>query len=282
MALRGNAGLGQHAVESGRRLLRTALFRPPRRGVLALLMGAVIVPITRHAFAQDDTAEETLGLEPDNLIVPVTARYQSLSSYADEGTVETRYQWPGTPRLVERHRFETAYRAPRNFYFRFDADPASGGDAYVIWCDGGPFQSWWKATGVHTVHDNGQGAVAFLTGQSPTKDSANLVAPHLFPQAQLVGPSYRLIAPADEGAEAVEGHACHCIKADSRVTGVQTVDHRPTRVWIDTELGLVRKVYVAPEEGSSPDLVDEITYIIEPMADPELSDSRFSFTPPKT
>lgn len=252
--------------------------RPTRRSMLALLAGLAFAQSVRRALAEGE--EETLGLEPDNLMVPVTARYQNLSSYADKGTVTTRYQWPATPLLVEQHKFETAFRAPRNFFFRFDADPASGGDAYVIWCDGGPFQSWWKATGEHTVHDNGRGAVAFLTGQSPTKDSANLVAPHLFPQAQLVGPSYRLIAPADAGADEIDGHGCRRITAASRVTGVQTVDHRPTTVWVDDGLGLVRKVHVGPEAGSASDLVDEIDYLIEPEANPDLPDSRFTFTPP--
>lgn len=250
-----------------------------RRSTLAGLAALGFMQAVRRALAQDEAAE-ALGLEPDNLIGPITAKYQSLASYADTGTVETRYQWPDTPMLVEHHTFETAFRAPRNFFFRFDADPASGGDAYVIWCDGGPFQSWWKATGEHTVHDNGQGAVAFLTGQSPTKDAANLVAPHLFPQAELVGPSYRLIAPVEDGTDAVDGHACHRIAATSRVTGAQTVDHRPTTVWVDDELGLVRKVHVDPEEGSDPKLVDEITYLMEPEVNPELLDSRFTFTPP--
>lgn len=257
------------------------LFQARRRLVMALLAGLALAPLVRPVLAQDAPIDADLGLEPDNLIAPVTAAYQALQSYADEGTVETRYQWPDTPLLVEHHTFETAFRAPRKFFFRFDADSASGGDTYVIWCDGGPFQSWWKSTGVHTVHDNGQGAIAFLTGQSPTKDSANLVAPHLFPQAELVGPSYRLIAPSEDGVEAVAGHDCHRITAASRVTGTQTIEHRPTRVWVDDALNLVRKVHVGPDDGSDPKLIDEIAYLIEPQADPDIPDARFTFTPPQ-
>src|SRR5665213_3308674 len=100
-------------------LLRNTQFRPTRRRMLALVAGLAFIPSMRQASAQDEPA---LGLEPDNLVLPITARYQSLKSYADTGTVETRYQWPKTPALlVEHHRFETAYRAQRNFYFRFDA-----------------------------------------------------------------------------------------------------------------------------------------------------------------
>jgi hypothetical protein len=251
--------------------------RPTRRRTLALLAGFAIAPSLRPAFADDDADP---GLEPDNLMMPVTASYQALKSYADSGTVETRYQWPGTPTmLVEHHRFETAFRAPRHFFFRFDADPTNGGDAYVVWCDGGPFQSWWKSTGQHMVHNNGQGAIAFLTGESPTKGSVELVAPHLFPKA-LYGPAYRLLAPTADGSEAVNGHACHRINAAARITGVQTQDHRPTTIWIDDALGLMRKVRVEPEADSPAKLVDDLTYVVEPQANPDLPDSRFTFTPP--
>lgn len=252
-------------------------FRPTRRSMLAVLAGIAMAPSLRRAFA-DDAPDP--GLEPDNLMMAVTASYQALKSYADTGTVETRYQWPGTPTmLVEHHRFQTAFRAPRNFFFRFDADPTSGGDAYVVWCDGGPFQSWWKSTGQHMVYNNGQGATGFLTGESLTKGSVELVAPHLFPKA-LYGPAYRLLAPSDDGSEAIDGHSCHRIKAAARITGVQTQDHRPTTVWVDDALGLIRKVQLDPEADSPAKLIDDLTYVIDPQANPDLPDSRFTFTPP--
>ncbi|QIG48750.1 hypothetical protein G5V57_14055 [Nordella sp. HKS 07] len=216
----------------------------------------------------------------DDLLSPVTVRYGELSSYSDAGTVEVRYQWPGTPILEERHSFQTLFRAPRNFFFRFDEDPAAGSDAMVIWCDGGPFQSWWKATGVHSVHDGGKGAVAFLNAQSPTKDAANLVAPHFFPQAKLPGPSYALIEPRADGDETLDGRRCRKLAADQRVTGVVTVEKRPTILWIDEASGLIRKVLVDTEPGSADGLIDQRIFLIEPVANPELTDDRFTFTPP--
>lgn len=215
-------------------------------------------------------------------MAPVSARYIGLSSYSDTGTVETTYQWPGTPALVERHRFETLFRAPRNFFFRFDQDPAAGGDALVIWCDGGDFQSWWKATGIHTVHDNGQGAIAFLNASSPTRDAANLMAPHLFPQAMLPGPTYRLVGAREDGSEVLDGRPCRLVSADQRVTGVQTIEDRPTTVWIDEESSLVVQVQVDAEAGSPEGFIDRKVFSIEPMADPDLSDERFTFAPPES
>ncbi|PSJ57350.1 hypothetical protein C7I85_22420 [Mesorhizobium soli] len=225
-------------------------------------------------------SQEEIEAPEDDVMGPVSARYRKLASYSDQGTVEVRYQWPGNPLVTERHSFRTLFRAPRNFFFRFDADPAAGGDALVIWCDGGAFQSWWKATGVHTVHDGGKGAVAFLTAQSPTKDSANLIAPHLFPQAKLPGPTYGLIEPRENGDDELAGRRCRKIVADQRVTGVVTVEKRPTTVWIDQDSGLVRKVVVDAEVNSPAGMIDQRIFLIEPVVDPELSDDQFIFAPP--
>ncbi|MEX0409005.1 hypothetical protein ABGN05_25520 [Aquibium sp. LZ166] len=247
-----------------------SLARVRRRTAVGMLASVPLALLLPRAFAQ--------GGAPD-LMTPVSARYAGLASYSDSGTVETSYIWPGNPPLVERHRFETAFRAPRNFFFRFDQDPAAGGDAFVIWCDGGPFQSWWKATGVHEVHDGGRGAVAFFNGESPTKGAANLVAPHVFPQAGLIGTTSGLVEPRDGGQDTLGGRPCVRILADSRITGVQTVEHRPITLWVDEESGLIARVLVEAEAGSPEGFVDTLLYEVDPVADPDLPDERFAFDP---
>ena len=243
-----------------------------RRGAMQL---AAVLPFALAAVAA--RAQDALG----DIMAPVSSTYASLTSYSDSGIVDVRYQFPGGPLIVERHRFETAFRAPRNFFFRFDEDPAAGGDALVIWCDGGDFQSWWKATGVHEVLDGGRGAVAFMTAQSPTLDAANLVAPHLFPQAQLPGPTIRLIEPRDAGEDAINGRPSRKIVADRREDGVQTVDDRPTTVWTDRESGLIVQVLVDTEPGNPAGFIDQKTFRLDPEANPDLPDERFTFAPPE-
>lgn len=245
-----------------------------RRHALQLFLALPFAGLASRASAQD-----ALGLEQDHPMRPVSERYQSLVSYRDTGTLETRYQWPGTPLVVEQHRFETAFRAPRSFFFRFDQDAASGGDAYVVWCDGGAFQSWWKATGVHTVHDNGQGAVAFYSGQSPTGDAVNLVAPHLFPEAMLYGPTWRLVDAEKGGRDDINGRSAWTVTASKRVTGVQTEENRPTKLWIDDASGLVVRVVVEAEAGSPEGLIDSREFWLAPEVDPELADAVFTFNP---
>lgn len=248
-----------------------------RRTALGLLAALPVTLLPRAILAQEGGE----GDLPDDLMTPVAATYARLSSYSDSGTIETSYRWPETPAVTELHRFETAFRAPRNFFFRFDQDPASGGDALVIWCDGGPFQSWWKATGVHDVYDGGRGAVAFFNGESPSKGAATLLAPHVFPQAGLFGATTKLIEPRDGGEDVLEGRPARRIVAGSRVTGVQTIEERPVTLWIDGETGLIIQALVEAETGSPEGLVDSRLFKLHPVADPDLADERFVFQPPE-
>ena len=70
------------------------------------------------------------------------------------------------------------------------------------------------------------------------------------------------------------------ITAGGRQTGVVTSERRPTTIWIDKDAGVIRKVLLEPQEGSPAKLIDLTTYAVEPSADPDLPDERFTFTPP--
>ena len=218
---------------------------PNRRRLLQAMLAFPALLAFRKAHAEGDPQE----LPPDAM-TPVHARYAALTSYADTGKVTVHYQWPGTPETIYRYRFETAFRAPRNYFFRFEAEPETGDEAFVLWCDGGPFQSWWKATGVHEVYDNGRGADAFYAGGSPTKDSINLLGPEVFPQALLYGPASRLIYLEEAGEETISGHACSKYVAAGRQTGVVTDEARTITVWVDKDITLIRKVQIDAQDGS--------------------------------
>ena len=249
---------------------------PTRRRIVQAMVALPAVLALRQARAEGEPEE----LPPDAM-TPVHERYGTLTSYADTGKVTVTYQWPDTPETVDHYRFETAFRAPRNFFFRFDAEPESGGDTFVVWAEvSKPFQSWWKATGVHEIYDGGRGVDAFFAGGSPTKELVNLLGPHVFSQALLYGPTSRLINLQDAGEEAIAGHACSKYVADGRQTGVVTNDIRPITVWVDKDLMLVRKVQQEAQTDAPKGLVDRMVYEIEPIANPELGDDRFVFTPP--
>ena len=261
--------------------VRPGTIAPSRRHFIRTIAGGVALAAMSRAFAQSDGAGGGEGgPPPPDAMTPVHERYAALTSYADKGTLTVRSQWPGAPETVDHHRFQTAFRAPRNFFFRFDADPASSGDIYVLWCDGGDFQSWWKATGVQDVYDGGRGADGFYAGGYPSRDSIFLLGSNVFSAALPYGPTSRLINLRDGGEETIVGHACGKLIADGRQTGVVTTDIRPTTIWVDKELTLVRKVQTDAQAGSPKGMIDTLVYEIEPVANPDLADDRFTFTPP--
>lgn len=238
--------------------------------LLALPMGGLI----SRALAQAEPP-------PQGPMVAVAARYAALTSYSDSGTVMNEVGWPGATPLVEKAKFETAFRAPRNFYFRYEEDAAAGGDVYVVWCDGGPFQTWWKTTGMHEVLDKGRGTQAFINGDFTTKGAVNIVAPNFFSQALTYGPTLRLFDATEAGTEEIAGHACTKITATGRQTGTSTEEHRPISIYLDGESGLLRKLLLETHDGSAAGSVSRWTYELEPVANPPLTDDRFVFTPPK-
>ena len=125
---------------------------------------------------------------------------------------------PNGPPIVERHVFETRYRAPRNFFFQFDEDPKAGAERFVIWCDGGDFNSWWSTTRVHDVYSGGRGALAFAIGSQPTRGVTTLIPPLIFPRAAMKGPllvlqDARLVARDNTG-----NRAAHRIVARVRLS----------------------------------------------------------------
>src|ERR1043165_9301032 len=87
---------------------------------------------------------------PDDLVTRTLAAYSNLRTYSDTGVVLDQFG----PKAdnVYRHTFKTFFKAPRNFYFEFNADARSGGDRIVIWCDGGDFQSWQASSAQHNTY----------------------------------------------------------------------------------------------------------------------------------
>jgi outer membrane lipoprotein-sorting protein len=211
------------------------------------------------------------------------AKYAALKTYSDTGTVTTEYLGPGdsgSP-LVERHTFNTFYRAPRQFFFEFAMDPKVGEERVVVWSDGTDFNSWWSATKVHDTYPKGQGANAFALAAFPSKNSITQISPLLFAQAGLHGPLTDLKVLRSDQTENVNGHRCYKVVGEvglSYGTGAVT-NLRPTTVWIDAESLLVRKILEDTPKNASG--TDRTTTEFEPKADPQIEDSHFKFTPPK-
>ena len=238
----------------------------PRRILLATALGAAMLVAVPSRASQD-------------LLGPTRAAYAALRSYADTGTVMVETKAPGSGLVVEKHTFTTRYRSPRNFYFDFKKDPSGSDERMVIWCDGGDFQSWWSATGVHDVYSGGRGVMAFGTAVFPTQGAATQIPPLLFPKAEMHGSLVDIKDIRAAGTEAING------RPTQKVAGVVAAHFgaaRPITIWIDDETMLVRKIVEDLPVGSPAGSIDRITTTFEPRLNPDLDDSGFRFAVPSS
>jgi hypothetical protein len=213
----------------------------------------------------------------DDLLARSRAAYAALRSYADTGIVTVETKVPGSALAVERHTFSTRFRTPRHFYFEFKKDANAGDERLAIWCDGGDFQGWWSATGVHEVYSGGRGVNAFTSAVFPTQGTASQIPPLLFPAAEMHGPLVDIKDVRVLGTEDAGGRPSH------KIAGVVQAHFgaaRPVTIWIDADTLLVRKIVEETPVGSAAGNIDRVTTTFEPRANPELDDSRFRFVVP--
>jgi hypothetical protein len=93
----------------------------------------------------------------DDLLARTRAAYAALKTYADTGSIENEFGSAGAM-VRERHTFQTAFRAPRQFLFDFVK--AQRTDRFVVWSDENAFHTWWQATGVAQDYPRGSGTTA--------------------------------------------------------------------------------------------------------------------------
>jgi len=229
------------------------------------------VPVTAPRSAVDDVLKRS------------RSAYAALRSYADTGEMTTDDLPPGATPIVAHHTFTTYYRAPRQFLFDFKKDSKAGGELFVVWSDGGDFNTWWSATRVHETYPKGRGAVAFAMAALPTSGSALRIPPLLFAKAGLQGPVANLKEARLVGTEEVGGFSCQKLMGDVIQTYAQTGHAgapRPTTVWIDTQSLLIRKIFEDTPKDATPGSHSRITTIIQPRTNPDLDDATFRFAVP--
>jgi hypothetical protein len=230
-----------------------------------------------------DGSEAPSAAGGGDLLARSRARYGALRSYADTGVVEDK--WGPAAGNVYRHTFKTYYRAPRNFYFEFNADQRAGGARMVIWCDGGDFQSWSSTTERHDTYPRGTGAAtsAFSQMAYPTRGAVALIPALLFAGSGLVGTVNEFGDASAAGDEAVGGRQCRKLLGVARSTypATQRVTNvRRATLWIDDETALVRRVWEDTPRGLPSSAVIRITTTLEPQVNPGLADSVFQFAVP--
>lgn len=223
-------------------------------------------------------------LDGDQILQRTRAAYPALQSYSDSATILNESQLPGGPLLLERHSFTTVFRAPRDFLLDFREDPEAGADHYVLRSDASAIYTWWSATGVSETFPPGTGLSAFAISAFPTKSAVVQILPLIFADAGLNGPITEVATATLDGEEEIDGHLCYRLQGLGRSAfatgGGETF--RPTTLWIDQQSFLVRKVFQDTRQGGLAGLIDRQTTTYKPVANPDLSDDAFRFTPPTT
>ena len=239
-----------------------------RAALWVVAASAIALSLTRFAKAQEEA-------EPDAL-TPLRERYAALETYADTGTVLVEQQWDKTE-IRQSGKFTTLYRTPRNFFFDFTEDPDTGTDRFVIWCDGGDFQSWWATTNQHEIYDGGRGANAFLLAEYPTIGTSMAIAGLIFARAEIGGPVAGLTDIREAGEEEFGGRVFRRIAADTIVAGSVIRPH-PTTLLIDPLSLLLHRLVEDTPPGSVG--LDRRTTTFTPEANVHIEDRSFSFAVP--
>ena len=237
---------------------------------LALLL--MSSAITLNAADKALTADAVLERSRD--------KYAALKSYADTGAVITEINGGSSILLKERHTFTTYFRAPKQFFFDFKADPAASNDRFVLWIDGAEVNSWWKATGVHETYPRGQGATGFATGDLPTKGTVGLIAAFLLPGLKNIFTDLKETHLV--GMEKIGEHRCYKIAgifAPAYGNGVVT-STSPMTLWVDAESFLIRKIFTDTPKESGTSVIDRTTTTFDPHANPDLKPELFRFAVP--
>lgn len=234
------------------------------------------------AFVASPAIPNDAASEGARLLEESRAKYAALRSYSDSVTVVTENRFAGSPPVVERHRIQTRYRAPRLYFFQFDEDPKAGAERLVIWCDGGDFNSWWSTTRVHDVYSEGRGAAAFALSSPTTRGATLLLPTWIFPQAKMTGPLTSLVNVRLEGTDTVVGRKAYRIAADSDTSysngrGAQS---RPITIWLDAETLLVLKIILDTPRGSASGALVRETFELVPSVNPQMENAAFRFAVP--
>jgi hypothetical protein len=248
----------------------TALFLP-------VLAGTALATSAVAATSND-------GME---LLNKSIALYSTLSTYADTGTA-VREQ----PGLVDRWKFSTSFRRPRDFQLNFrGVSSRSAGltaDAsyqhVVIWMINGELQAFNKQLRAHTtVPPTGNQPAELLNASAATVGTSVLIPSLLFSKWELPGTLKQIREAKHAGFESIDGHRCHKIvgtAAQYYPSGKMT-NVREVTVWLDAQSLLVRRVFEDTPKGYPAGAYLRLAIDLDPRTNVPLPDANFQFSVPR-
>lgn len=260
----------------------------PRHLEACGLTAVLLVALTVVGSGSRPDAQAAAAL-PDVLLKAI-ARYPTLTSYADTGTVER-----ALPGFIERGRFTTYLRtATSDLYFDYEPLETYYTDTklsldmrenrHVIWMAKGSMQTYDFALKSHeeVSAENGGQVRALTSRELPSAGASIAVLFLIYQKAGIAGIVQQLEEATLSGTERVGGRPCHKIigvAAQVYPSGART-NVRPVTVWIDVESGLVRKIFEDTPKGYQPGAYSRTTLTFDPKANIPIDDKVFQFAVP--
>ena len=209
------------------------------RGGADLLDGFEVAAATRKGWLDPEPIDAD-ALDARQILEQVFRTYAISESYVDSGHVQTVY----TTRLQEwigETRFETAYVAPGRFRFEAEMRETPGAESgFIAWSDGNDARAWFSLSPqlFESVASLGS---ALDGGAGVTRDASGMIPGLLIRGTKLGGDIVRLANPVRLEDERIDGFDCF------QVQGTRMPHKGPTRVWIDKQSFLIRRVYEEDE-----------------------------------
>ena len=220
------------------------------------------------------------------VLTDAIARYATLTSYADTGTVSEEVAG-----MIHETKVTTSFRrATRDFYLDYHPlrtrypklngyTTDSSVHRMVFWMLKGQLQTYSYYFKRHTPAAADQ-AGTLRSGIPYTAGTSVLIPSLLYPSARLPGTPLQFEQASLAGTETLAGHRCHKITGEAAeyYPSGQRTNVRRVTLLIDAESQLIRRI--VEEKPTGDGTPHRLTVTLDPLANPTLDDARFSFAVP--
>ncbi len=212
------------------------------------------------------------ALHPVTILQRAGRAYRTSKSYIDTGTVETVYTTDGRQRIGETT-FKTAYVAPSDFRFESKMGDFGNFDVrYIVWSDKNGARKW-SSLGADIIEGLESVQSGLDEAAGVTRDTSGMIPGLIFRGTKLGGDIVRLREPVRLGDTTIDGFDCFLVE------GTRWPHKGPTRVWIDKESYLIRRVY---EEDVIKNGTTKTTWYYDPAIDVPVDAGTLEFAKPES
>ncbi|HUQ99044.1 MAG TPA: hypothetical protein VM166_06280 [Gemmatimonadaceae bacterium] len=222
----------------------------------------------------------------EDILARSRAAYAALNTYADVGTVTVN-----TGGFVDRAKFRTYRRKPRDFFYEFTQISTSGSGGsipmkghLILWMRNGNLEKWDEQGKLHESFPAGvrNQITPIANLESTTAGASSIIAALLFQKVGIVSALEELVTTSLAGTENLRGTKTYKIMgiAQSTYPSGKTFNVRPVTIWVDAQTYLIRQVLIDTPKSYAVGSIRQITITFDPQVNPPLDDSKFQYRIP--